>query len=184
MIGDRVALGPVPIPTPMHRGSKPLFLLLLSIPLLGLSLGFALHMYGVGRVAQSTQGWKATAGMIAEEPELVRWRYTPPGYRRVSLSYQYSAWDGKHRNNRIWSDGVTAPTATAETLVNRIQGGDTVRVFYDPEHPGSSLLFAGQAQGPYAPGSYWGMLCVAAPLLAGLQLVLVARRTLGTQQRA
>ncbi len=39
------------MPPPMRLGSRALFLLLLSVPLLGLSLGFALHVYGVGHGA-------------------------------------------------------------------------------------------------------------------------------------
>lgn len=170
--------------TPMHRSSRPLALLFLSLPLLGLSLGFAGHMYGVGRVARSTRRWEATQGIISSGPELVRSRYTPPGYRRISLRYRYSAWDGDHRNERKWSDGVTAPAATAEALAKGMRAGDTVPVYYDPKRPGSSLLFAGQAQGPYAPGSLWAILCAAVPLLLVLALVLAAQRASGTQSRA
>ncbi len=97
----------------------------------------------------------------------------------MSLTYHYSAGNGGHRNDRIWSDGRTAPTATAEALVSQLRAGDTLRVFHDPERPTSSLLFAGEARGPFAPGSLRGILCAAVPLLLALPLLLAAYRVRG-----
>jgi hypothetical protein len=83
------------MPPPMRIGGKVLFLLLLSIPLLGLSLGLAVHMYGVGRVAHSTEGWQVTQGIVATEPAAVSGRFIPSGYRWVSFAYQHRFGSGR-----------------------------------------------------------------------------------------
>ncbi len=152
------------------------FLLLLAAIPLAIAVGLAGHIYGVGRVAQHTATWTPTIGLLTSQPTLVVPRYGPPGYIFVNLLYRYQVGNIEHFNSHIWSDGMLAPRAAAETLVRALSKGEHVQVYYDPERPGSSLLAPGQARGPFAPLSIWGVLAVVLPLSGAAGLVVYALR--------
>ena len=147
-----------------------------AILLLAWSAGFALHAVGGAQVARAAEAWPTVTATLVERASVTPGPPLLPGFRRLYVAYAYEVGGVRYQNDRVWSDGALAPTALAQRRARDLHAAPTASVRYDPEHPGTSLLFP-EAHGPLAASSPLAWGAIALPLLLAAVLIRSARRS-------